>query len=344
MHFLFAQIRKKPYLCNVIELERHIEILLLSNDCVIVPSLGGFMAHHVDARYDEADGSFLPPLRTLGFNPRLTMNDSLLVQSYIEAYDISYPEALRRIETEVTEIRQSLESKRKFELNDIGILCLNEDGNIEFEPCEAGILTPHLYGLSSFEMMPLVKEAPKTIGTEEAQDVAEIPEEGAITIKISWLRNAVAAAAAIIAFFMISTPISNSDNALEMQQSAFISFPQQVFTPQQTTSTIQDSEEIRETESNDASKENVVTMEESSAQTTYCIVLASQVTQKNAEIFIEQLNKEDYKEARLLKNKKNMLRVVYGNYADENEAANDLHTLRCQSKHFADAWVMKIKD
>ena len=93
-------------------LERHIEILLLSNDCVIVPGLGGFMAHHVDARYDETDGTFLPPLRTLGFNPRLTMNDSLLVQSYIEAYDISYPEALRRIEAEVAEIRQHLESKR----------------------------------------------------------------------------------------------------------------------------------------------------------------------------------------------------------------------------------------
>ena len=47
------------------------------------------MAHHIEARYDEADGTFLPPLRTLGFNPQLTMNDSLLVQSYIEAYDRS---------------------------------------------------------------------------------------------------------------------------------------------------------------------------------------------------------------------------------------------------------------
>lgn len=61
----------------MIELDRHIEILLLSNDCVIVPDFGGFMAHHVDARYDEADGTFLPPLRTLGFNPQLKMNDSL---------------------------------------------------------------------------------------------------------------------------------------------------------------------------------------------------------------------------------------------------------------------------
>ena len=38
------------------ELRRHIEILLLENDCVIVPNLGGFMAHHVEARYDKTDG------------------------------------------------------------------------------------------------------------------------------------------------------------------------------------------------------------------------------------------------------------------------------------------------
>ena len=106
------------------------------------------MAHYVEARYDAEDGTLLPPLRTLGFNPQLKMNDSLLVQSYIEAYDISYPEALRRIEAEVAEVRQHLDAKGEYELNDIGTLRLNEEGNLIFEPCEAGILTPTLYALS----------------------------------------------------------------------------------------------------------------------------------------------------------------------------------------------------
>jgi len=131
--FLFVHLRKKPYLCTMIELNRHIEILLLSNDCVIVPELGGFMAHHVDARYDEQEHLFLPPLRTLGFNPQLKMNDSLLVQSYIEAYDISYPEAYRRIQSEVAELRQHLETEGMFELNGIGVLSINAEGNLLFE-------------------------------------------------------------------------------------------------------------------------------------------------------------------------------------------------------------------
>ena len=328
----------------MIELERHIEILLLSNDCVIVPGLGGFMAHHVDARYDETDNTFLPPLRTLGFNPRLTMNDSLLVQSYVEAYDISYPEALRRIEAEVVEIQQHLEAKREYELNDIGILRINEDGNMEFEPCEAGILTPYLYGLSSFEMPTLTIETPEETEATESQDATEMLEESAITMKMSWLRNAVAAAAAIVAFFMISTPISNSDATVDIQQSAFFAFPQQNHSnTEQTTDSIKDGLTSVETENHIAQTE-AIESEEAHTAPSFCIVLASQVTQKNAEIFIEQLNKEDYKEARLLRNKKNMLRVVYGNYTNETEAANNLRTLRCQSEHFADAWVMEIKD
>lgn len=129
----------------------------MSNDCVIVPGFGGFMAHHVDARYDGTDNMFLPPLRTVGFNPQLTMNDSLLVLSYVETYDMSYPEALRRIEDEVAEIRQTLENEGQYEVDNVGILSLNEDGNIEFEPHEAGILTPDFYGLGGFDMMPVAQ-------------------------------------------------------------------------------------------------------------------------------------------------------------------------------------------
>ena len=226
----------------VIEIERHIEILLLDNDCVIVPGLGGFTAHHVEARFDESDDVFLPPLRTLGFNQQLKINDSLLVQSYIEAYDISYPEALRRIEGEVEELRQRLANDGYYEMTDIGVLEMNEDGNIIFTPCEAGILTPGLYGLSSFEMQPLmteestasasstqvqkpnveptpitttvfdqVRQKEETSANDAGQDTDNDEDaEKTICIKVSWLRNAgIAAAAAVLLLFVIF-PISHS--------------------------------------------------------------------------------------------------------------------------------------
>ena len=141
----------------MIEMDRHIEILLLNNDCVIVPGYGGFMAHHVDARRDETDGSILPPMRTIGFNQKLTINDSLLAKSYVEAYDISYPDAMRRIEDEVRELRQRIDIDGQYEFRDLGVINLNKDGHYEFTPCPAGILTPELYGLSPVDIQPLCK-------------------------------------------------------------------------------------------------------------------------------------------------------------------------------------------
>ena len=176
---------------HMIELERHIEILLLNNDCVIVPGIGGFMAYHVEARYDESDHTFLPPLRALGFNPQLTsLNDSLLAQSYVEAYDISYPEAVKRIGDEVREIRQRISHDGSYELHNIGVITINDDGNFEFEPCEAGILTPSLYGLGSFAFQSIS-------ATTEQEEPAQTPlasitdetEDKTISIRLSLLRN-----------------------------------------------------------------------------------------------------------------------------------------------------------
>ena len=170
--------QKKLNFALVIELERHIEILLLSNDCVIVPDLGGFMAHHVDACYDEDEHTFLPPFRTLGFNPQLKINDSLLALSYVEAYDISYPEAIQRIEDEVTELKMHIETEGAYELYDIGQLALNEEGNYIFTPCESGILTPSLYGLDAFDMMPMLPAVVTTPTT------ANIKVETATTVPV----------------------------------------------------------------------------------------------------------------------------------------------------------------
>lgn len=333
----------------MIELKKHIEILLLDNDCVIVPGLGGFMAHHVDARYEEAEGIFLPPLRTLGFNPRLTMNDSLLVQSYIEAYDISYPEALRHIEAKVVEIRQHLETEGSFELNGLGVLLLNDDGNIEFEPCEAGILTSYLYGLSSYEFIPLPSDELKaTENNKKDHNKTDSLEANAITIKMSWMRNVIAVAAAILAFFIISTPVANnSDGIQNVQQSAFIPLPQHHDTQEKeeklTATSSKETETIGcEKESIPSDKTNTI-VKETLAEPAYTIVLASHVTQRNAEIFIAQLSQANYKEARLQASKTNVLRVVYGSYNTQQEAFDSLRSLRKQSDLFYDAWVLEVK-
>ena len=379
LSFFYLYISKKgSNFASVIELERHIEILLLSNDCVIVPGLGGFMAHNINAQYEEREHLFLPPLRTLGFNPQLNINDSLLVQSYIEAYDISYPEALQRIEGEVEELRQHLQNEGSYELNDIGTLALNEDGNYVFTPCEAGILTPALYGLSSVEMNRLdARQAPsqpvavqtsepaeeptaKIVGIDtdtpdtDAEYVEEEEEADVVRIKYTWIRNAVAVAAILIAVFILALPtgktdmmqrtISNLNNGLlfGMMSEDTNTSKIEIKKADIAKVVVKDSVAQRDTIQRDTvaapKTEPVETAEE--VRKGFCIVLASYVSTRNANAFIERLQKQGYDQAEIFE-RNNIRRVIYGHYASENDAYNDLRRFHRQSET-AEAWVMSL--
>ena len=369
--FLYLFILKKS--CNfavVIELERHIEVLLLSNDCVIVPDFGGFMAHHVDAHYDEEEGCFLPPQRTLGFNPQLKINDSLLAQSYVETYDISYPEAVIRIEDEVNELKMHLQTKGIYELNDIGTLEFNENGNYVFTPCEAGILTPNLYGLCSFDMKPFnMSVSEKNTESKGEQETAQVismnpfnhneettkneedDEEDVVRIKFSWIRNAVAVAAILLAIFFAALPtgktemmtrtISNINNGLLFG----------MMSKDTNTSKIEIDKADIQKNTNKADtvielqkiKEDVTAKAKPIEKGGYCIVLASQVSKRNAEIFIEKLKKKGLDSVELYTKSRvqTIRRVVCGNYQTQEEAYKALRKIH-KNEELKDAWVYKL--
>ena len=348
----------------MIELQRHIEILLLSNDCVVVPEFGGFITHAEPARYDTNDKSFLPPLRTLGFNPQLRMNDSVLAQSYVEAYDLSYPEALRRIENEVDELKRHLEEEGYYVLEDLGELSVNQDGNYEFAPCESGILSPEFYGLSSYQfrrlkdepiqeevrqpMLSVAKEiALPQATTEEPQllDFADDDDDdSAISIKMSWIRNAVAIAAAVAAFFFIATPVTNSDLGTEAMTQLQNSILYKLI-PQDTTLPAVEPvvEQATAKATVDAGvKTSTKTKEETAAQkpaTTYCIIVASQVKLANAERYVEQLKKEGFPDAYVYISN-NVVRVVSAEFSNQADAYQQLNKMSLKEE-FYEAWVYK---
>lgn len=364
------------YICIVIELQRHIEILLLVNDCVIVPDFGGFITHSIPARYDSSDKSFLPPLRTLGFNSQLRMNDSVLAQSYVEAYDISYPEAMRRIEHEVAELKQQLEDEGHYILEDLGELTINEEGNYEFTPCESGILSPELYGLVGFPIRRLKENSEeekflsqpaaqtKTIALHQPEETHEsVPEEPqlldftddddddrTISIKMSWVRNAIAIAAAIAAFFFIATPVTNSDLGTEAMTQLQNSILYKLI-PQDTTlpavepvveeATAKSDIEAGVTLSTEKEKETEAEEETAAykSATTYCIIVASQVKLANAERYVEKLKKEGFPNAYVYISN-NVVRVVSAEFNNQADAYLQLNKMNMKEE-FYEAWVYK---
>ena len=343
----------------MLDLERHIEILLLNNDCVIVPDFGGFMAHHIEAKIDDGDKHYLPPKRTLGFNPQLIVNDSLLVQSYIEAYDISYPEALRKIADEVSELRQHLNNDGKYELNDLGTITLTAEGKYSFEPCEAGLLTPELYGLSSFDVKELEQPIPQiemstiAIAKEHGNAVqpsresatAEIDDteenRNTINIKVSLLRNVAAIALALILFAVLSPHIGNPDPLSMMNGKVDTGLLLRIL-PKDITKGTPTAKDVRLTKH--APAKTLAMQQDSLTKSTeksfYTVVLCCRVTKKNAEAYAKNLKSKGLNDIQVL-NQKHDVKVVFGQY-DTKEQAYGVAAKLSKNEQFKDCWVAKI--
>ncbi len=365
----------------MITLSKHIEILLLEHDCVIVPGLGGFIANQVSSRYGENnDELFLPPYRTLGFNQELTLNDGLLAQSYMQAYDTSYPEAYMQMEKDVNEMRRQLELNGTYTLNGIGTLTKGIEDGITFTAPESGILTPSLYGLYSVEVIKLDKvkkdrEIRRTLSqtsivpiqkadgkdladstednknSEKESQVKETNAREEITVKIHkrWLEIGAAAAVAASLFFLITFPSLKSDSKLSdtcVASAVYVGKPSDL--PKQPDGSAKPAEveinnkEIKSHEQADnPSQIKSERIEKKATDKKFVIVLASCVSEKNANMFIEELNRQGLSEATFTKADKN--RVTYSGYDTYREAANAIAELRKVNQAFENAWILKMK-
>ncbi|WP_341460113.1 SPOR domain-containing protein [Phocaeicola barnesiae] len=203
----------------MIELVKHIEILLLENDCVIVPGLGGFIAHNRPAQYCTETNEFCPPLRTIGFNPQLVMNDGLLVQSYMQAYNTDFPDATRKIERIVSQLKEDIYQQGQVELGNIGTLYYNVQGVYEFEPRQDAFFTPSLYGLEKVTLPKLIQQEATAPKTSPRIEIHPQKEETLVVWKQTawkrilssdWIQHAISVAAAILLFFILSTPVENT--------------------------------------------------------------------------------------------------------------------------------------
>ena len=98
---------------------KHIEYLLLRNDCVIVPGFGAFIATNLPARIDYEKGEILPPVRQVMFNQAVSMEDGLLANSYVRKSGVSFDDARQIIAREVGILKSFLAEKRVIQVGNL---------------------------------------------------------------------------------------------------------------------------------------------------------------------------------------------------------------------------------
>lgn len=346
------------------ELVKHIEILLLEHDCVVVPQIGGFVTCNAPAKYIEDENLFLPPIRTVGFNERLKADDGLLMRSYVSAYHCTEVEAKKMLGEQIRDLQQELWENGAYDLGSIGVLTLDAEGNVQFSPCQAGTVCPAYYGLDALFFEPLQEtaaengqEVAETSATQEAagSEVVATPaaeqKQGEITIcvKMSWLQNVAAVAAVVLLFFLITPDVKNTD----MSSACQAEFTQLMWMPlaQETMPEPIVKERAKGTEApvaELAEKEETgnaaacVADKQESVEKGYCVVVASAISEKNARHYVERLHEAGYDEAQVYKKGK-MVRVVFPGYETESQAYAKMNALSDRSEEFASAWVYRIQ-
>lgn len=358
-------------------LSKHIEILLLDHDCVIVPRIGGFISNQESARYEDQEKLFLPPFRSVAFNNKLTVNDGLLVQSYMQAYDAAYPEALRQLEKDVDSLILQLDTTGQYTVGSVGTLTKDIEGRITLQTTEAGILSPAYYGLYSLScrsvdelqkeretasvlsqtnILPIQTENDllSNINTanDSADNVGSPTDEGKKNqddsdIKVIHLSSffrriadmGIAAVVAGVLFTMLSISTMNvNDSEVEVYVASAVPV---ATTPKQTAKPVVE-QNVPVAKEVETKVEVVKPIAEAQNTESYTIVMASYVTEANANIYIEKLAKQGFNEAQFVKGK--VSRIHYGTYSSQEEAVDKLRKLRSQNSDFAQAWTMKLKN
>lgn len=212
------------------ELARHIHKLLLESDFAVIPGFGGFIAHYTPAIRDAKKDLFVPPIRNIGFNDRLTLNDGLLLQSYMNISNCSIQEAQQNIEEAVDKLRTNLEVNGYAELNNLGTLRCDANNNYSFKANPEALTCPQFYGFKPFEILEIDQILDSKVEQEAAiQKTAPAFLKPATHKRVLNLAGSVVlVAVAFISVLFFSTPIENTD----IQTTSYAKFlSTDIFTP-----------------------------------------------------------------------------------------------------------------
>ncbi|MES2381748.1 MAG: SPOR domain-containing protein [Bacteroidota bacterium] len=126
--------------------------LLYNHNCVIVPNLGGFLAHQQSATIDPVSMVINPPTKTITFNAQLKLNDGLLATKVADYLKINYVDAIKIIETEVANFDHLLNYNGQIVLSGLGVFTHNVDRNLVFTPEKNTNFLLHSFGLQPIRL------------------------------------------------------------------------------------------------------------------------------------------------------------------------------------------------
>lgn len=112
----------------------HIEYLLRTHDCVILPGIGAFLRTRRPATCNEATGAISAPATQVCFNSSIVTSDGLLTHSVARRDKVSFEEASVMVSAAAERCRNTLSQYGELAIGHLGLLRLDEENRISFHP------------------------------------------------------------------------------------------------------------------------------------------------------------------------------------------------------------------
>jgi hypothetical protein len=145
------------------DVNQAIQKLLLLEDSVIVPGLGGFVSRYHPARFDAASGMFHPPVKEIVFDPDRVENDGMLVRYLSEHAPFSNEEARTRIDRFVDNVKLNLGSNRKAGLGNLGYFVKDDGNRLAFRAEPGSNLYAGAFGLVPVHLPGRIRSSRETL-------------------------------------------------------------------------------------------------------------------------------------------------------------------------------------
>ncbi len=347
-------------------LDPYLENLLVDYDCVVVPQLGGFITNYKPARIDQKSGIAHPPQKDVSFNKNLTKSDGLLETTLSQDRNISFEDASASLKSAVESCWLKLHDGQKVQFKKVGVLYIDGNKNLRFEPSGDVNFLKSSYGFDSFKLPePIVREtASPVVQKEEEPASAPVIEMGRTRSNgIYWV-----AAATMLPFIAMSAYIGISTNfksptevsVADLNPFKSISNELTVYSEREHKVDVEPTEidvlsfpenvavfpysfETGKIDSTgvwvDLREKGVSATKESKLSGLYHIIGGCFGERTNAENFVSRLEMRGYGAA-ILDQHKGLYRVKIESFGNYDQALNSLDDMRTTGT-FPNAWLLK---
>jgi len=142
----------------MIKIDQLVLRLLQNQECVVIPSFGGFVVKTKSAHIDFDKGIASPPYKELSFNIKLNDNDGQLIKFCSSENHLSYLDSEELIKRDVDQWNQRISQGHRLHLEGIGFFWKDDEANLQFEQDRTFNLLLSSFGLELVEFIPAAEK------------------------------------------------------------------------------------------------------------------------------------------------------------------------------------------